>query len=96
MTVKGARVSVLAAAGLIGLHGVLAGCSTSTQVADAAPTASSPAGTAADPDTTGSIAGPARPASPSPQQPPPEQTPPPQQSPLMNAILPFLLTTPGQ
>ena len=94
MTIQAARLTILVAAGLTGLAGLLAGCSTSAGLGDAAPAAKSPAVAAAGPDVTGSIAAPT--AAPAPAQ-AAEQSPPSQQAtPLQSAILPLLFLSAGQ
>ena len=90
MTIQAARVTMILAAGLIGLAGLLAGCSTSTGLGDAAPAAKPPAVAAGSPDVTGSIAAPA--PTPATEQSSPAQ----QATPLQSAILPFLLLGAGQ
>ena len=66
MTIQAVRVTILVAAGLTGLAGLLAGCSTSTGLGDAAPAAKPPAIAAASPDITGSIAAPTAAPAPAP------------------------------
>jgi hypothetical protein len=90
MTIQAARLTILVAAGLTGLAGLLAGCSTSTGLGDAAPAAKPPAVAAASPETTGSIAAPA--PTPAAEQSSPSQ----QATPLQSAILPFLFLSAGQ
>ena len=88
MTIQAVRVTILVAAGLTGLAGLLAGCSTSAGLGDAAPAAKPPAVAAAGPDVTGSIAAPTAAPAPAPAA---EQSSPSQQAtPLQSAILPLL------
>ncbi|MGB6747899.1 MAG: hypothetical protein WBE51_07795 [Xanthobacteraceae bacterium] len=94
MTIQAARLTILVAAGLTGLAGLLAGCSTSTGLGDAATAAKPPAIAAASPDITGSIAAPTAAPAPTPAA---EQSSPSQQATrLQSAILPFLYLGAGQ
>jgi hypothetical protein len=55
MSIRGARVLILVAAGLIGLAGGLAGCSSSGKFGDLAASDKPSSDAAASPDTTGSV-----------------------------------------
>jgi hypothetical protein len=94
MTIKAGRVMILVAAGLAGLAGILAGCSTSTRLGDATPATQTPAAAAASPETTGSIATP--PAGQAPTPPAEQSSPSLQATPVESAILPFLFLGAGQ
>ena len=94
MTIQAARVTILVAAGLTGLAGFLAGCSTSTGLGDATPADKPPAVAAASPDTTGSIAAPT--AAPAPPPAAEQSSPSQQATPLQSAILPLLFLNAGQ
>jgi hypothetical protein len=98
MTIQAARVTILVAAGLTGLAGILAGCSTSTGLADANPAAKPPAAAAASPDVTGSIAAPnaAPDAAPAPAAAADQSSSSLQATPLQSAILPFLFVGAGR
>ncbi|HUI12063.1 MAG TPA: hypothetical protein VL048_01185 [Xanthobacteraceae bacterium] len=92
MTIQAARLTILAAAGLTGLAGVLAGCSTSAGLGDATPSAKPPAAAVASPDITGSIAAPAAAPAPAPAAEPSSL----RATPLQSAILPFLFLGAGR
>jgi hypothetical protein len=90
MTIQAARLTILMAAGLTGLAGLLAGCATSTGLGDGAPAAKPPAVGAASPDITGSI------VTPPPAQAAEQSAPSQQATPLQSAILPLLFLSAGQ